>query len=57
MLPRDASADFGEALIANVIPELLGERDSGMVDRASIAANGRLTDLYGYLADYLEGKE
>jgi saccharopine dehydrogenase (NAD+, L-lysine forming) len=56
-LPRDASADFGEALIANVIPELLGERDSGMVDRASIAANGRLTDLYGYLADYLEGKE
>ncbi len=56
-LPRDASADFGEALIANVIPELLGERDSGMVDRASIVANGVLTDLYGYLEDYLAGKE
>jgi len=56
-LPRDASANFGEALIANVIPELLGEKDSGMVDRASIAANGGLTDLYGYLEDYLAGRE
>lgn len=56
-LPRDASADFGTALIEHVLPELVGERDSGMVDRASIAAAGALTTRYNYLEDYLAGKE
>jgi len=56
-LPRDASADFGSALMEQVIPELLGVRDSGMVGRASIAAAGKLTSRYKYLADYLAGRE
>ena len=56
-LPRDASADFGSALMENVIPELLGVRDSGMVERASITAAGRLTPGYSYLEDYLAGRE
>ena len=56
-LPRDASADFGSALMENVIPELLGARDSGMVERASIAAAGELTPRYNYLSDYLAGRE
>ncbi len=56
-LPRDASADFGTALMEHVLPELLGVRDSGMVERASIAAAGRLTPGYGYLEDYLAGRE
>jgi hypothetical protein len=56
-LPRDASADFGSALMEQVIPELLGERDTGMLERASIAQAGSLTSLYSYLEDYLAGKE
>ena len=56
-LPRDASADFGEALMEHVVPELLGIRDSGMVERASIAAAGSLTPAYEYLKDYLAGQE
>jgi hypothetical protein len=56
-LPRDASADFGSALLEQVIPELLGERDTGMVERASIAAAGKLTSRYSYLEDYLAGRE
>lgn len=56
-LPRDASADFGSALMEHVIPELLGVRDSGMVERASITAEGRLTPGYDYLKDYLAGRE
>jgi alanine dehydrogenase len=56
-LPRDASADFGSALMEHVIPELLGVRDSGMVERASIAAAGGLTQGYAYLEDYLAGRE
>lgn len=56
-LPRDASADFGEALMEHVIPELLGIRDTGMLERASITQGGALTGAYSYLADYLAGKE
>jgi hypothetical protein len=56
-LPRDASADFGTALMEYVIPELLGERDTGMLDRGSITQNGSLTPPYKYLADYLAGRD
>ncbi|MFH0758536.1 MAG: NAD(P)-dependent oxidoreductase [Bacteroidota bacterium] len=56
-LPRDASEDFGQALSASVIPEILGTSDTGMVKRACIAEKGRLTKNYAYLQDYLEGRE
>jgi alanine dehydrogenase len=56
-LPRDASADFGEALIKQVIPELLGTRNTGMLERASITRGGSLTRAYDYLADFLAGRE
>ncbi len=56
-LPRDASADFGAALMEHVIPELLGLEDTGMLGRASIASRGALTERYVYLQDYLDGKE
>ncbi|MDF1574907.1 MAG: NAD(P)-dependent oxidoreductase [Bacteroidales bacterium] len=56
-LPRDASADFGSALMEHVIPELLGIRQTGMLERASITAGGALTPLYAYLEDYLAGRE
>lgn len=54
-LPRDSSADFGRALMEQVVPELTGERDTGMLARACIAGDGRLTDGFAYLQDYLEG--
>ena len=56
-LPRDASEDFGKALVATVLPELLGETDSEMIQRASITRDGGLTERYSYLKDYLEGRE
>jgi len=56
-LPRDASADFGKALMEYVLPELLGLRDTGMLDRASITDKGSLTKGYNYLQNYLAGKE
>ena len=55
-LPRDAATDFGEAMIRHVLPEVLGKRDSGMLARASIARDGRLTPPYAYLKNYLEGR-
>jgi hypothetical protein len=55
-LPRDASEDFGEALLNNVFPSLFREDSEGIVERATIVENGKLTDSYSYLQDYLEGK-
>jgi len=56
-LPRDASSDFGKALVGYVIPELLGIKETGMLERASITSDSALTERYSYLQDYLDGKE
>ncbi len=56
-LPRDASSDFGDALIEHVFPELLGLQNTGMLERASITSGGDLTKKYVYLQKYLEGTE
>ena len=54
-LPRDASLDFGKMLMSNVLHDLLTETVSPMIERATILKNGKLTDQYGYLNDYLNG--
>ncbi len=51
-LPRDASNDFGRALIDKVLPYLLGNDDDKVIERATICKEGELTDKYGYLGDY-----
>ncbi len=56
-LPRDASTDFGETLMDHVLPELLGQKDTGMLNRASITSGGELTEAYAYLQSFLDGKE
>lgn len=55
-LPRDASESFGNELLNNVLPNLLGKDETKIIDRATITQNGTLTDRYQYLQDYLEGK-
>ena len=55
-LPRNASEDFGQALLENVFPSLFGEDREGIVKRATIVKKGSLTDIYSYLQDYLLGK-
>ncbi|MBN1950220.1 MAG: hypothetical protein JW801_03400 [Bacteroidales bacterium] len=54
-LPRDASEDFGNALLKKVIPELLKEKPGEMIRRAMLLKKGRLTEPFSYLKDYLEG--
>ncbi|WP_421875413.1 NAD(P)-dependent oxidoreductase [Marinoscillum sp.] len=56
-LPRDASESFGNELLNNVLPELLGNDDKEVIKRATITGDGDLTDRYEYLRDYAEGKE
>ena len=52
-LPRDASLDFGEMFIEQVLPSLLGEADPAIIERATIAKEGALTPHYHYLQDYV----
>lgn len=55
-LPRDSSAYFGKQMIENVLPNLFGKDESGIISRATIAEKGKLTSNYIYLQDYVDGK-
>lgn len=55
-LPRDASDGFGKHLIERVLPSLFGNDDQGIIERASILRDGKLTERFRYLTDYVSGK-
>ena len=54
-LPRDASDGFGEAFVKNVIPAFFNNDWDGILERARMTQNGKLTPRYAYLQDYLDG--
>ena len=54
-LPRNSSYDFGEKLVNIVLPELLSGKRSEMIEGATILKNGKLTEGFAYLIDYLNG--
>jgi hypothetical protein len=54
-LPRSASEEFGRDLIDRVLKPLLAEDTTHIIDRGTIAANGRLTSHFEYLSDYVAG--
>ncbi len=56
-LPRDASCDFGRKLLDEVMPYLLKIKESDIILNATIANEGRLTEKFNYLKDFVEGKE
>ena len=56
-LPRDASEGFGEAFIKNVIPAFFNGDKDGVLQRARMTQNGKLTERYAYLQDYVDGKD
>jgi len=51
-LPRESSAEFGNKLIEYVMEELLKPK-SDIIDRATITKDGKLTDRFSYLSDYI----
>ena len=51
-LPRDASEFFGKQFIENILPDLLHIEHSGIIQGATICAEGHLTPLFEYLSDY-----
>ncbi len=56
-LPQDASEGFGEMFLQNVIPAFFNKDKDGVLERAKMTENGKLTARFSYLQDYLDGKE
>ena len=54
-LPKDASEGFGEMFLKNVIPAFFNNDKDGVLGRAKMTENGKLTPLYSYLKDYVDG--
>jgi saccharopine dehydrogenase (NAD+, L-lysine-forming) len=53
-LPRSASEEFGRDLIDRILGPLLTADPTHIIERGTIAANGRLTPHFEYLRDYVE---
>ncbi|HYF69258.1 MAG TPA: NAD(P)-dependent oxidoreductase [Ohtaekwangia sp.] len=52
-LPRSASEEFGRDLIDRILRPLLIRDSEGIIERATIAKDGRLTTYFSYLADFV----
>jgi alanine dehydrogenase len=56
-LPKDASEGFGEMFVKHVIPSFFNKDADGVLERALMTQDGKLTPRYAYLQDYVDGKE
>ena len=56
-LPKDASEGFGEMFLENVIPAFFNNDKDGILQRAKMTENGKLTERFSYLQDYVDGVE
>jgi len=56
-LPKDASEGFGEMFLEHVIPAFFNDDKDGVLGRAKMTKNGKLTPLYSYLQDFVLGLE
>ena len=54
-LPKDASEGFGEMFMEHVIPAFFNGDKDGILQRAKITENGKLTPRFAYLQDYVDG--
>jgi alanine dehydrogenase len=56
-LPKDASEGFGELFLEHVIPAFFNNDKEGVLQRAKMTENGKLTERFSYLQEYVDGKE
>lgn len=54
-LPKDSSEGFGEMFLEHVIPAFFDGDKNGILSRAKITENGKLTPRFSYLQDYVDG--
>ena len=56
-LPKDASEGFGELFLEHVIPAFFNNDKEGILERAKMTENGKLTDRFLYLQAYVDGNQ
>ena len=52
-LPKDASEGFGEMFMEHVVPAFFNGDKDGILQRAKMTENGKLTKRFEYLQDYV----
>ena len=52
-LPREASEEFGNNVISEILPYLIDE-DDGRIDRATTASNGKFFPKFSYLNQFIK---
>lgn len=55
-LPKDASEGFGESFSKYVIPAFFNNDKDGVLQRARMTQNGKLTERFSYLQDFVDGE-
>ncbi len=56
-IARDASEGFGSMFVKHIIPAFFNGDKDGILQRAKMTENGKLTERFKYLQDYVDGKE
>ena len=56
-LPRDASQGFSENFVTYVIPAFFNGDKDGVLQRARMTQNGKLTERFSYLQAFVNGSE
>lgn len=54
--PTVASEGFGKDMVNRIIPQLFNGDAGDILKRATICENGKLTEKYAYLQDFVDGK-
>jgi len=54
-LPKNASEEFGSLLLEHIFPLIIHGDKSAILDRATIASNGKLTSNFSYLKNFVNG--
>lgn len=52
-LPKDASHDFGQAILQSILPSFLNGDKDEILSRATIVKNGAITPQFSYLEDWI----
>ena len=51
-LPKDASEEFGNNVILEILPYLI-DKDDGRIDRATTASKGKFLSKFSYLNNFI----
>ena len=55
-LPKDASEGFGKMFLEHVVAAFFDDDKDGILKRSKMTENGKLTERFKYLQDFVDGK-